>query len=651
MNISTTDIYWGLLYGTSRGVSATTLFKNFLNGNTKERIQKSSLLKPALDFIATQRDKLREKNMPVLPWSAFKLFDTNGNRTVYEQYYFERRQRLAILALSAWLWEKPEDIAALEDCIWAICEEYSWCLPAHMDGTTLSPKLEKDNGDVPPSIPPASSSLPPHCSTPNSTRLDLFACETGFALSECCAMLEGMLSPAVAARAGGEVNRRIIQSYLEHGELWNWELMENNWCAVCAGSIAGAAMYLINDDLFLAGILQKLMPTFESYIQSFYPDGASPEGLSYWTYGMSFYVSFGDLLLRRTGGQINIFTDPQFKKIAAFQQQCYFSGGATINFSDASGSDMFRLGLSCYLAEHVEGIKVPIVPYKASLSEAGRGGLLDPCGRFAPALRDLVWTRENVPLTDDQPQAAVFPDAQWLLCTGAGETGFAAKGGHNDESHNHNDVGNFIFYKKGQMAICDLGAGEYTKDYFGSKRYEIFCNRSESHNVPVINGYGQEAGREFKARDCRILSCGGANGMDSGMVLDIAGAYNVPALLRLERVFNFNIHTGFLLLKDTFSFAESLLPVTERFISLFPPVLEKGAVQIGGICTLKNPECTAGKITPVIGEAEHRNHEGKPVTVYTIDFNFMPELTKNVSADGETGLQADKTLLLKFEIY
>ena len=28
--------------------------------------------------------------------------------------------------------------------------------------------------------------------------------------------------------------------------------------------------------------------------------------------------------------------------------------------------------------------------------------------------------------------------------------------------------------------LDDLGAGEYTKDYFSEKRYEVFCNRGES---------------------------------------------------------------------------------------------------------------------------------------------------------------------------
>jgi hypothetical protein len=322
-------------------------------------------------------------------------------------------------------------------------------------------------------------------------------------------MLEGMLSPQVVRRARDEICRRVIRSYRRFAGLWKWELMDNNWCAVCAGSIGGAAMYLVEDDRLLAALLQRLAPALSRFIAGFSGDGVCMEGLSYWTYGLSFYTAFGDLLCRRTGGNVNILNDPAFARIAAFQQACYFPCGGILNFSDASGGDMFRLGLSCYLATRIPSVEVPRFPYRRELSEAGEAeagtaekmeaeagqgtgkALIDHCGRFAPALRDFIWASGDVPLTDEGVRENVFPQAQWLLCAGEGGTGFATKGGHNGEPHNHNDVGNFIFYKNGRMAFCDLGAGEYTKDYFGDKRYTIFCTRSESHSVPVIDRRGQ----------------------------------------------------------------------------------------------------------------------------------------------------------------
>jgi hypothetical protein len=250
------------------------------------------------------------------------------------------------------------------------------------------------------------------------------------------------------------------------------------------------------------------------------------------------------------------------------------------------------------------------------LSGDSAPGFIDSCGRFAPALRDLLWADAGVPHKGDTPGCAVFPSAQWLLCTGAGETGFAAKGGHNDESHNHNDVGSFIYYKKGRMAVCDLGAGEYTRDYFGEKRYTIFCNQSESHNVPIIDGCGQRAGRDFRAGDCRIDPRG-------EMVLDIAAAYQVPGLESLERRFVFD-PAGSLFLQDTFVSTERPLPLIERFVSLYTPRIEGSMVYIdtgAALCSLEGPEHSE----PVIGEREYRDHEGYAVKVYTIDYHFLPE--------------------------
>src|SRR5919202_1922411 len=46
----------------------------------------------------------------------------------------------------------------------------------------------------------------------------------------------------------------------------------------------------------------------------------------------------------------------------------------------------------------------------------------------------------------------------------------AAQGGHNAESHNHNDVGNFLVYADGKPAIIDVGVETYTAKTFSAKR-------------------------------------------------------------------------------------------------------------------------------------------------------------------------------------
>lgn len=94
----------------------------------------------------------------------------------------------------------------------------------------------------------------------------------------------------------------------------------------------------------------------------------------------------------------------------------------------------------------------------------------------------------------------VIPDSQWHpFPTGSEGLYLAAKGGHNAESHNHNDVGNFIVYADGYPAISDVGVETYTAKTFSAQRYDIWTMQSAFHNLPIINGFMQKNGGNFKA--------------------------------------------------------------------------------------------------------------------------------------------------------
>jgi hypothetical protein len=594
-----------LRYGSGQGAAASGLFARVRGGLGPEALEKNSRLAGFLACLKKESARFRGAPIPPLPYSLFILFDTRGDRKSFEEPYFERRNRLLVYGLSAWLWKRREDIAALEDIIWAICDEYSWCLPAHMGGKSRSPATERA----------ASRGIITTPGFDNALTIDLFACETGLALAECCAALEGTLAPAVLERARKEVYRRLIKSYLEYGAFQHWELLKMNWCSVCGGGLGAAACYLLQDDAMLGGLLHKLLPTVDRFLESFTADGACVEGLSYWSYGVSYFVIFADLLFHRTGGCIDLLRDPRFEKIAQFQQKCYLSGGAQVYFSDAENSG-FRLGLTGFLRRRIPGVVTP-PPERAMQMETDNSGHFNHALRdFSQALRDLLWTENQEPPPFRPEPLLILPDAQWLIA-GAGEIAFAAKGGHNGEPHNHNDVGSFIYYQKGKMVFCDLGSGQYTRDYFNENRYTVFCNQSLSHSVPVINGEGQKPGKEYAARDCRI-------GPGAEMVLDMAGAYGAAGLSSLKRHFVFDPVRGGLKIEDLFLFSPSPLPVIERFVSLYPPRIEANGVSIAAGDSRTVLQCSL-PADPLIQTRNHRDHYGNEIPVYLVDFSFTPE--------------------------
>jgi len=167
---------------------------------------KAALENPALSsYIAElgrEAEGYRERVIPGLSFSAYKAFDERGDRGLYESAYFERRRALVALALASWLWKRGADLEALENLIWAVCDEYSWALPAHLGGTSLDPAC------LPYGEAKADSKAP------HPELLDLFSCETAFALSEICSILQGSLTPIVAERARREVERRVLIPFI-----------------------------------------------------------------------------------------------------------------------------------------------------------------------------------------------------------------------------------------------------------------------------------------------------------------------------------------------------------------------------------------------------------------------------------------------------
>ena len=97
----------------------------------------------------------------------------------------------------------------------------------------------------------------------------------------------------------------------------------------------------------------------------------------------------------------------------------------------------------------------------------------------------------------------------------------ATHGGHNAESHNHNDVGDFLLYANGEPVIIDAGRGNYTARTFSSKRYELWFTQSQYHNLPIVNGLGQIAGRSYEATHVKS----NVTDKEATLQMDIAPSY------------------------------------------------------------------------------------------------------------------------------
>lgn len=532
-----------------------------------QEVREKECYKKLIDELHSLWNKHCE-NVPIyaLKYSDFKLFFTTGNRSVYQAPYFSRRQAMNCSALLALIYPEEEKyIIRLMDEIYAICDEYTWCLPAHQPG------LDKNN----------------------NSHVDLFASETAFALAEIDTLLGDRLEPLIRDRIRVETERRVIGSYLNNH--FHWEKSTNNWNAVCTGSVACTVM-LLYPELF-----DTLLPRFEAsieiFLSGFSRDGFCYEGCGYWHYGFGFFTVFADMLRTFTNGEKDYFVREDVRRIATFIQKMFLSGRASVSFADGGRTLSYQLGLLHYLKTEYPD---DVVVYSPKLSYNS-----DSNGRFCRHLRSFTWFNEEIynnPASDNMSAQYYAPDAQWLVKR-TPNYGFAAKGGSNAEHHNHNDVGSFIFAKNGHHVFTDPGSGEYTRQYFAKDtRYTILECSSRGHSVPIIDGKFQRCGKEFRADGVSF-----ENGV---FTEDIAGAYGIDALNSMRRSFSFTDDT--VTLKDTFDYSGAAA-ITERFVTFFEPRLGENNTVIVEDAVLSYD---GDKVKPIISSEMGT----KNALLYFIDF-------------------------------
>lgn len=514
-----------------------------------------------------------------ITFDIYRQFMRNGERQAYEAIYFERRKRLATFGLLVYLFPNNKVyVQALENEIWQVCNEFTWCLPAHIER-----RYEEQSYQA--------------YSETNKLQftVDLFAAETAFTLAEFFYLFQKHLDNFLAEKIKIEINRRIFIPFLEHS--FHWEKATHNWASVCGGSIGAAALYLLNGDKRQSAIINKVRQTMAYYLAGFKEDGGCTEGYGYWQYGFGHFIYFADLLKKFYN--IDLFRHPKVKAIAIFQQKIFLAGNRVVNFSDAEPFAYPRIGFTQFLHKKFPEVHVPKEQFATSK-------IVDECGRWAPAFRELLWYNQDF-TGQDWPKVSYWMENAAIFVSRSYQSAFAIKGGTNDEPHNHNDIGHFIFYGYGDVFLRDLGSGEYNKDYFSEKRYQFICNSAEGHSVPVINGNYQQAGESFYGKIHQIKE----NSESNEIEVDLSSAYSDDLYFK-RRFYWKKLNHPSLEVIDTFEFEENPTSFTESFIATDLPFELKNNViyLLGQEKTLKilyEPD----KLVPQVWRKSFRNHQGQ----------------------------------------
>ena len=467
-------------------------------------------------------EKHLDQAWPPLPARVFMEFERKGDREGYQELSFARRTALANLVVAECMEDRGRFVDTVIDGVWAICEESFWGVPAHK---YMAKRSHEPLPDVTEPV------------------VDLFAAETAALLAWTHYLLGSRLdavSRLLRERIEYEVKRRVLDPFLQRDDIWWMGLATqrrmNNWNPWCTSNCLTALLLLERDPARRRAGVAKSLRILDRFLGSYGPDGGCDEGSTYWGRAGGSLFDCLELLHGATGGWIDVYGEPLIGEIGRYMVRAYIGGDYFINFADGSAKLPVYDGHSGFSPALVYsyGRRIGDADLQALAVLRHRQRRERALHHDSPLLRRLP----SLFLYEELERAAAgahpgnpflrdvwLPDTQVMVArerTGTDRGLYvAAKGGHNAESHNHNDVGNFILYCDGAPVIVDVGVETYTKWTFSSRRYEIWTMRSEYHNVPTVGGVEQRAGAEFRAAGVIYRASDEA----AELSLDLGGAY------------------------------------------------------------------------------------------------------------------------------
>lgn len=457
--------------------------------------------------------------IPINLFMEFKEKD-NGNRTRYEREIFMQRDKLTMLVIAELLENKGRFTKDILNGVWAICDETWWGIPAHYPASL--PDVQTASGNV-----------------------DLFVAETGSLMSWVYYLMQNKfdsISPAINQRITYEIKRRLLDPCQQRDDFW-WMKATMNWNPWITSNWLTALLVVEKDPALRAKGVLKIMKCIDYFIDGYPNDGGCDEGPGYWDRaGASLFESL-DLLGKASNGAIDLSDNAKIKAIGQFLCKAYIGDKYFVNFADArtnvepNVSIVYRFGsyikddsmkqFASYWAKRLKYDDVPVTSVRNRMEGKADGTtpFFVALGRMLPLfleMKQLFDTPATQPLAIDN----YLPDLQVMFARSQknSEKGFyvAAKGGHNAEAHNHNDVGSFIVYYDAQPLLVDAGVGSYSAKTFNAKeRYKIWTMQSGYHNLPTINGVDQKEGRKFEAKDVKYTAAKNKTSLS----LNIADAY------------------------------------------------------------------------------------------------------------------------------
>lgn len=275
----------------------------------------------------------------------------------------------------------------------------------------------------------------------------------------------------------------------------------NNWNQVCnAGMVLGALAIYEDEPEMAQDIIDKSVKSTPLVMDSYAPEGAYPEGFSYWGYGTGFEVTMLASLQTALGTDYNLSADKNFMRSPYFILYMTTPTGQSYNYGDSGKGVTFQTAMY-WFAEKLKDSSLLLYEYQylSNLNKyigSDNDKLLPNILVFSKNM-DLSnmegGIKENFWVSSGLKPLFIYRSG-W---TDKNNSYLGIVGGAANVSHGHMDAGSFLYEKNGVRWSMELGLQSYeTLENKGvdlwnlsqdGQRWDVFRLGNTGHSTLIIN--------------------------------------------------------------------------------------------------------------------------------------------------------------------
>ena len=316
-----------------------------------------------------------------------------------------------------------------------------------------------------------------------------------------------------------------------------WPKRRDNCALVSNSGILIAALAVLEQYRDLATrLVAKSLAASENSFEAFAPDGAWPEGLSYWSLAIRYAGLMVAVLESTLGDSFGLADRPGFAQTGDFALHTVGPFGTAFNFGDSEPqfdvsplawlAHRFKRPIDGWLIRDYEGWYLPFTTIWANRKRAGPKALNLPKGKIfrgtALACFRNTWS--------STPRAR---PVYLAIKGGNAPANPGASTGRPEDTmlHVQADAGSFVIDGAKRRWVIDLGSDDYDlPGYFdhgadnrSGPRWRYYRAHAAGHNTLVIDGLNQVPNA------CTPILGSCTEGDCKWVVFDLSAAYGAPA--------------------------------------------------------------------------------------------------------------------------